>query len=161
MASMQMHTLSERLSEERGLPAPGPQELDPAKARAIVKGDSKSVAIAAASIIAKVTRRCCARSWECQASAPQLVFLWGRGLPGHTCGGGLSSHWHSPPRPQVTRDRLMLQYHEQYPQYGFDGHKGYGVPAHIEAIRKHGPCPIHRRTFAPIKTWWPPEAKDS
>lgn len=54
----------------------------------------------------------------------------------------------------------MLQYHEQYPQYGFDGHKGYGVPAHIEAIRKHGPCPIHRRTFAPIKTWWPLEAKD-
>lgn len=57
--------------------------------------------------------------------------------------------------PQVTRDRLMLRLHEDHPQYGFDQHKGYGVPAHIEAIRKHGPCIAHRRSFAPVKHWWP------
>ncbi len=48
---------------------------------------------------------------------------------------------------KVTRDRLMAQYHEQYPQYGFDRHKGYGTRQHLEAIRIHGMCPIHRRSF--------------
>ena len=66
----------------------------------IIKGDAKSVSIAAASILAK-----------------------------------------------VTRDRLMQQYDEMYPEYGFASNKGYGSAAHIEAIRKYGPCPIHRRTF--------------
>lgn len=49
----------------------------------------------------------------------------------------------------------MVSLHQQHPEYGFDQHKGYGVPAHIAAIRQHGPCPAHRRTFAPVKTWWP------
>ncbi len=71
----------------------------------IIKGDSLSASIAAASIIAK-----------------------------------------------VTRDRLMHEYHAQYPQYGFDRHKGYGTKAHLEAIATHGPCPIHRMTFEPIKS---------
>lgn len=66
----------------------------------IIKGDAKSVSIAAASIIAK-----------------------------------------------VTRDRLMIQYEEVLPGYGFAKHKGYGSKEHIEAIRKLGPTPIHRRTF--------------
>ena len=66
----------------------------------IIKGDAKSLSIAAASIIAK-----------------------------------------------VTRDRLMREYDRLYPQYGFAGHKGYGSAEHIRAIREHGPCPIHRRTF--------------
>jgi len=48
---------------------------------------------------------------------------------------------------KVTRDRLMVQYHEQYPQYGFAKHKGYGTREHIEAIRKYGPCEIHRKSF--------------
>jgi len=69
----------------------------------IVKGDGKSLSIAAASIIAK-----------------------------------------------VSRDRLMLKYAEQYPEYGFDRHKGYGTKAHLEALREYGPCPIHRKTFAPV-----------
>ena len=68
--------------------------------RTIVKGDSLSASIAAASILAK-----------------------------------------------VTRDRLMEQYDEQYPQYGFAVHKGYGTKRHYEALREYGPCPIHRRTF--------------
>lgn len=52
---------------------------------------------------------------------------------------------------KVTRDRMMIQYHELYPVYGFHEHKGYGTPAHVAAIKKHGPCPIHRMTFYPIR----------
>lgn len=66
----------------------------------VVKGDSKSLSIAAASILAK-----------------------------------------------VTRDRLLLQYHEEYPQYNFAKHKGYGTKEHIDAIREHGVCEIHRPSF--------------
>jgi len=66
----------------------------------IIKGDSKSISIGAASIVAK-----------------------------------------------VTRDRLMTQYDEVFPDYGFASHKGYGTKAHMEALRMHGPTPIHRRTF--------------
>lgn len=66
----------------------------------IIKGDAKSISIAAASIVAK-----------------------------------------------VTRDRLMIKYDEIYPQYGFASHKGYGSSMHIEAIRKYGPTPIHRKSF--------------
>ncbi|GJM15432.1 MAG: hypothetical protein DHS20C13_07590 [Thermodesulfobacteriota bacterium] len=66
----------------------------------IVKGDSKSCSIAAASIIAK-----------------------------------------------VTRDLIMEEYHKQYPEYNFKGHKGYPTKEHYEAIKEHGPCPIHRKSF--------------
>ncbi len=66
----------------------------------IIKGDAKSVSIAAASIMAK-----------------------------------------------VTRDRMMVQMDELYPEYGFASHKGYGSQSHIAAIRQYGPCPIHRQTF--------------
>ena len=66
----------------------------------IIKGDAKSVSIAAASILAK-----------------------------------------------VTRDRLMEQLSEQYPEYGFTANKGYGSAEHIQALKKYGPCPIHRRSF--------------
>ena len=48
---------------------------------------------------------------------------------------------------KVTRDDLMLEMAETYPQYGFEVHKGYGTKAHYEAILQHGPCPIHRMTF--------------
>jgi ribonuclease HII len=70
-----------------------------------VKGDGKSAAIMAASIVAK-----------------------------------------------VTRDKIMLDLHKKYPHYGFNQHKGYGVPEHVEALREHGPCPFHRRTFEPVKS---------
>ena len=66
----------------------------------IIKGDAKSVSIAAASVMAK-----------------------------------------------VTRDHMMAQYGELYPQYGFAKHKGYGTAAHIAALKEFGPCPIHRRSF--------------
>ena len=68
--------------------------------RTVVKGDSLSASIAAASILAK-----------------------------------------------VSRDNLMLEMAETYPEYGFDVHKGYGTKAHYDALRAHGPCPIHRMTF--------------
>lgn len=77
----------------------------PMPSHGIIKGDAKSASIAAASIIAK-----------------------------------------------VSRDRLMDEYDKKYPQYGFAGHKGYGTAQHIEAIRKYGPCPIHRLSFEPIKS---------
>ncbi|HEY4417801.1 MAG TPA: ribonuclease HII [Verrucomicrobiae bacterium] len=72
---------------------------------AIVKGDARSFSIAAASVLAK-----------------------------------------------VTRDRLMLEFHAQFPGYGFAEHKGYGTAKHLAAITEHGACPIHRMTFAPLKT---------
>jgi ribonuclease HII len=71
---------------------------------ALVKGDSLSYSIAAASVLAK-----------------------------------------------VTRDRLMLEYEQKFPGYGFAEHKGYGTPQHLAAIVERGPCPIHRRSFAPFK----------
>jgi ribonuclease HII len=52
---------------------------------------------------------------------------------------------------KVTRDRLMRQLHEQHPQYGFDVHKGYSTPSHLAALARHGPCPHHRRSFAPVR----------
>ena len=52
---------------------------------------------------------------------------------------------------KVTRDRMMLEAHRQWPQYGFAEHKGYGTEKHLAAIAQHGPCPLHRRSFAPIK----------
>ena len=52
---------------------------------------------------------------------------------------------------KVQRDRLCLTLHEQHPQYGFDGHKGYPTPAHLAALREHGACAQHRRSFAPVR----------
>lgn len=52
---------------------------------------------------------------------------------------------------KVHRDRLMCKYAELYPEYGFEIHKGYGTAAHLAAIQQYGPCPIHRKTFSPIK----------
>jgi ribonuclease HII len=51
---------------------------------------------------------------------------------------------------KVTRDRLMIALDGQYPQYGFARHKGYGVREHLEALRSHGPSPVHRRSFQPV-----------
>ena len=52
---------------------------------------------------------------------------------------------------KTERDRLMQAYSEQYPGYGFAGHKGYGTAAHADALRQYGPCPIHRVSFAPVR----------
>jgi len=52
---------------------------------------------------------------------------------------------------KVTRDRMMLEFDRQYPGYGFAEHKGYATPQHYAAIKEHGPCPIHRRSFSPFR----------
>jgi len=51
---------------------------------------------------------------------------------------------------KVYRDRLMKTYHEQYPMYGFASHQGYGTKAHLEALKKYGPTPYHRTSYAPV-----------
>ena len=72
--------------------------------KALVRGDSRCLSIAAASIVAK-----------------------------------------------VTRDAIMLKEHAKYPGYGFNSNKGYPTPAHLDLLRRLGPCPIHRRSFAPVR----------
>jgi len=76
----------------------------PLPQRSIIKGDARCLSIAAASVIAK-----------------------------------------------VTRDRLMLQLHQEYPAYGFDQHKGYGTSAHLAALQAYGATPHHRQSFAPVR----------
>ncbi|EDM28901.1 ribonuclease HII [Lentisphaera araneosa HTCC2155] len=83
-----------------GLPVPGFEQ----DSRSIVKGDSRSVSIAAASILAK-----------------------------------------------EFRDDLMIEYSKKYPEYGFEKHMGYGTKLHMEALKNCGPCPLHRRSFAPVR----------
>ena len=53
----------------------------------------------------------------------------------------------------------MDEYHDRYPEYGFDQHRGYGTPRHMRALEVHGPCAIHRRCFAPVRAAW--EARGS
>ena len=52
---------------------------------------------------------------------------------------------------KVARDAAMLKYHEIYPLYGFDVHMGYLTPLHLSALEKYGPCPVHRKSYAPIR----------
>jgi ribonuclease HII len=52
---------------------------------------------------------------------------------------------------KVTRDRLMIAMHDEFPAYGFAVHKGYATPSHLAALTEHGPCPQHRRSFAPVR----------
>ncbi|TAN07451.1 MAG: ribonuclease HII [Rhodanobacteraceae bacterium] len=52
---------------------------------------------------------------------------------------------------KVSRDRILVEYESRWPGYGFAQHKGYPAPAHLEALRRLGPCPEHRRSFAPVR----------
>ncbi|MDR3589677.1 MAG: ribonuclease HII [Negativicutes bacterium] len=54
---------------------------------------------------------------------------------------------------KVERDRIMEDLDKTYPDYGFARHKGYATPEHLGALNQYGPCPIHRKSFAPVKTW--------
>lgn len=54
---------------------------------------------------------------------------------------------------KTARDADCVQLHQQYPQYEFHRHKGYGTAIHLEMLRLHGPCPAHRRSFAPVREW--------
>jgi len=59
---------------------------------------------------------------------------------------------------KVARDEIMLEYHRQYPEYGFAEHKGYGCAAHFAALRRHGASPIHRRSFRPVRAALPQQS---
>lgn len=59
---------------------------------------------------------------------------------------------------KVERDRLCLELHDRWPAYGFDEHKGYPTAAHLQALKAHGPCAAHRRSYAPVREVLPPEA---
>ncbi len=54
---------------------------------------------------------------------------------------------------KVTRDRMMIKYHQKYPKYRFDLHKGYGTKKHFKLLKKHGSCEIHRKTFYPVSAY--------
>lgn len=56
---------------------------------------------------------------------------------------------------KTARDASLASLHEQFPQYGFDQHKGYGTALHLERLKQHGPCPAHRRSFAPVRDCLP------
>jgi ribonuclease HII len=55
---------------------------------------------------------------------------------------------------KTARDAEMARLHERYPQYGFDRHKGYSTPEHLELLSRHGPCEIHRRSFEPVRIFF-------
>jgi ribonuclease HII len=58
---------------------------------------------------------------------------------------------------KTARDAALVALHETYPQYAFDQHKGYSTPLHLERLRAHGPCPVHRRSFAPVRALLEPD----
>ena len=92
---------------------------------------------------------------------PELVLVDGNTAPDFGCearavigGDGVSfSIACASIAAKVLRDRLMELWNDRYPAYGFAVHKGYGTEKHFEALRKNGPCPIHRRSFAPVNAF--------
>ncbi len=91
--------------------------------------------------------------------APQRVLVDGNHLPELSCearaviGGDalVPSVGAASILAKVARDAMMVDLDRRYPVYGFARHKGYATEAHREALMKHGPCPVHRRTFAPVR----------
>jgi ribonuclease HII len=89
---------------------------------------------------------------------PQHVLVDGRRVPGlpiaqtNIIGGDRKSFCIAAASiiAKVTRDRIMLEQDARFPGYGFSRHKGYGTPEHLEALRRLGPSPIHRRSYAPV-----------
>lgn len=84
---------------------------------------------------------------------PDLEFF-GRRLHGDAVVGGdglIASVSAASILAKVSRDRMMREADRLYPQYGFAAHKGYGTPDHLRRIGRHGPCPLHRRSFRPIR----------
>jgi ribonuclease HII len=61
---------------------------------------------------------------------------------------------------KTARDAALVALHELYPQYAFDQHKGYSTPLHLARLREHGPCPVHRRSFAPVRALMEPDLFD-
>lgn len=97
-------------------------------------------------------------AWEKLDPRPHHVLIDGLEVPGFPCaqtalvgGDGRSlSIAAASVIAKVERDRVMLEYDRLYPEYGFAKHKGYPTAEHFAKLRQHGPCPIHRRSFAPV-----------
>ena len=108
--------------------------------------------------ILKATHVAMARAVAALPSAPDYCLIDGLDVPGFPLashgivkGDGLSlSIAAASVIAKVSRDRRMRDYAVEFPQYGFEKHKGYGTKAHLEALRTHGPCRIHRQTFQPV-----------
>jgi len=98
------------------------------------------------------------RAWEKLDPRPSHVLIDGLPVPDFPCpqtalvgGDGISlSIAAASVIAKVERDRAMLEYDRLYPEYGFAKHKGYPTAEHFAKLRTHGPCPIHRRSFAPV-----------
>jgi len=98
------------------------------------------------------------RAWEKLDPRPSHVLIDGLPVPDFPCaqtalvgGDGISlSIAAASVIAKVERDRAMLEYDRLYPKYGFAKHKGYPTAEHFAKLRQHGPCPIHRRSFAPV-----------
>lgn len=110
--------------------------------------------------IFQATMQGMARALHALAVPPELALIDGNkvppGLPcpAHALVGGDTlerSIMAASVLAKVSRDRIMLALHAEYPEYGFDRHKGYPTPAHLQALRRHGACPQHRRSFAPVR----------
>jgi ribonuclease HII len=99
------------------------------------------------------------RAVEALSLPPELALVDGNRLPALPCaaraivgGDGLEPAISAASIvAKVTRDRLMCEWHQRYPQYGFDRHKGYATPEHLRLLARFGPCEIHRRSFAPVR----------
>jgi ribonuclease HII len=99
------------------------------------------------------------RAVEGLRPAPKLVLVDGNRTPDVTCashaivgGDGLEPAISAASiLAKVTRDRIMLDLHGSYPQYGFDRNKGYPTPGHLQRLAEIGPCEAHRRSFAPVR----------
>ncbi len=108
--------------------------------------------------ILKATHAAMARAVEGLDTSPEMVLIDGLPVPDFPCpheafvgGDGKSqSIAAASVIAKVERDRMMIALARAYPEYGFDRHKGYGTKVHLEMLRIHGPCPIHRRSFAPV-----------
>jgi ribonuclease HII len=98
------------------------------------------------------------RAWEKLDPRPPHVLIDGLPVPDFPCpqtalvgGDGISlSIAAASVIAKVERDRAMMEYDRLYPEYDFSKHKGYPTAAHFAKLREHGPCPIHRRSFAPV-----------
>jgi ribonuclease HII len=109
--------------------------------------------------ILQATLRAMGRALAALPEAPDYVLVDGSIMPGVAVPGAavvggdrrVASIAAASILAKVHRDRLMQVCHDRWPVYGFDRHKGYGTAAHLAALAEHGPCPIHRRSFRPIR----------
>ena len=139
----------------------------------VIKQQAHSWAIASASVkeidqinILQASLLAMRRAIEALAQPPQLVLVDGKHSPdvAMPCRSVVKGDSLIPAISAASilakthRDSLMLAQHQQYPQYRFDLHKGYPTRLHLQQLQQHGPCPVHRRSFAPVRALIEPQA---